>query len=157
MELKSGFEIIARRAQCPVIVAQLDGLWGSIYSFAGGRYFTKLPRGLRRTATVLATSLNAEAARTARVRGSMLTLGEAAFRLRTRDSLSRHWRKKSLRAGELLGMSMALAREWKKSLPERRVGVILPPGTVAHSRTSVCFSLARFRSISTQRSAKSRP
>ena len=37
--------------------------------------------------------------------------------------------KKSLRAGELLGMSMALARQWKKSLPERRVGVILPPGT----------------------------
>ena len=49
MELKSGFEIIARRAQCPVIVAHLDGLWGSIYSFEGGRYFTKLPRGLRRT------------------------------------------------------------------------------------------------------------
>ena len=26
-------------------------------------------------------------------------------------------------------MSMALARRWKKSLPERRIGVILPPGT----------------------------
>ena len=37
--------------------------------------------------------------------------------------------KKSLRAGELLAMSMALARQWKKSLPERRIGVILPPGT----------------------------
>ena len=148
MELKSGFEIIARRAQCPVIVAHLDGLWGSIYSFAGGRYFTKLPRGLRRSTTVsFAAPLSAEVATAARVRESLLILGEAAFRLRTHDSLSRRvleslskdpfrtalvdptGEKKSLRAGELLGMSMALAREWKKSLPERRVGVILPPGT----------------------------
>ena len=84
MELKSGFEIIARRAECPVIVAHLDGLWGSIYSFEGGRYFTKLPRGLRRRTTVsFWAPLNAEAATTSRVREILLTLGEAAFRLRT--------------------------------------------------------------------------
>jgi acyl-[acyl-carrier-protein]-phospholipid O-acyltransferase/long-chain-fatty-acid--[acyl-carrier-protein] ligase len=149
MELKSGFEIIARRAQCPVIVAHLDGLWGSIYSFEGGRYFTKLPKGLRRTATVsFAAPLSAEVATTVRVRETLLILGEAAFRLRTHDSLSRRvleslskdpfrtaladptGEKKSLRAGELLGVSMALARHWRESLPERRVGVILPPGTV---------------------------
>ena len=148
MELKSGFEIIARRAQCPVIVAHLDGLWGSIYSFEGGRYFTKLPRGLRRRTTVsFAAPLRAEAATAARVREVLLTLGEAAFRLRTKDNLGRRileslsdepfrtalvdptGEKKSLRAGELLALSMALARQWKKSLPERRIGVILPPGT----------------------------
>ena len=148
MELKSGFEIIARRAQCPVIVAHLDGLWGSIYSFEGGRYFTKLPRGLRRKATVsFAAPLSAEAASTTRVRETLLTLGETAFRFRTKDSLARRvlkalsdnplrtavvdptGEKKSLRAGELLAMSMALARQWKKSLPEHRIGVILPPGT----------------------------
>ena len=148
MELKSGFEIIARRADCPVIVAHLDGLWGSIYSFEGGRYFTKLPRGLRRRTTVsFAAPLSAEAATTARVREILLTLGEAAFRFRACDSLARRvlkslsddpfrtalvdptGEKKSLRAGELLAMSIALARRWKKSLPERRIGVILPPGT----------------------------
>ena len=148
MELKSGFEIIARRAQCPVIVAHLDGLWGSIYSFEGGRYFTKLPRGLRRKTTVsFAAPLSAEGATAARVREVLLTLGEAAFRFRTRDSLARRvleslnkdtfrnalvdptGEKKSLRAGELLALSMALARQWKQSLPERRIGVILPPGT----------------------------
>ena len=90
MELKSGFEIIARRAQCPVIVAHLDGLWGSIYSFEGGRYFTKLPRGLRRRTTVsFAAPLSAEVATAARVRETLLTLGEAAFRLRTNASLAR--------------------------------------------------------------------
>ena len=76
MELKSGFEIIARRAECPVIVAHLDGLWGSIYSFEGGRYFTKLPRGLRRRTTVsFSAPLNAGAATTRRVREILLTLG----------------------------------------------------------------------------------
>ena len=148
MELKSGFEIIARRADCPVIVAHLDGLWGSIYSFDGGRYFTKLPRGLRRKTTVsFAAPFRAEAATAASVREVLLTLGEAAFRLRTKDNLGRRileslsdepfrtalvdptGEKKSLRAGELLALGMALARQWKKSLPERRIGVILPPGT----------------------------
>src|SRR4029450_13733013 len=76
----------------------------------------------------------------------LLTLREAAFRLRTNASLARRvleslsddpfrtalvdptGEKKSLRAGELLAMSRALAQHWKKSLPERRIGVILPPG-----------------------------
>ena len=90
MELKSGFEIIARRAQCPLIVAHLDGLWGSIYSFEGGRYFTKLPRGLRRRANVsFAAPLSAETAAPARMREKLLSLGEAAFRLRTEASLAR--------------------------------------------------------------------
>ena len=67
MELKSGFEIIARRAQCPVIVAHLDGLWGSIYSFAGGRYFTKLPRGsVPHSDVSFAAPLSPEVATTAR-------------------------------------------------------------------------------------------
>ena len=147
MELKGGFEIIAHRAECPVIVAHLDGLWGSIYSFEGGRYFTKLPRGLRRKTTVsFAAPLNAESATTSRVRETLLTLGEASFRLRTQVSLARRvleslsddpfrtalvdptGDKKSLRAGELLAMGRALARRWKETLPERRIGVILPPG-----------------------------
>ena len=124
MELKSGFEIIARRAECPVIVAHLDGLWGSIYSFEGGRYFTKLPRGLRRRTTVsFSAPLNAEAATTRRVREILLTLGEAAFRLRTGANLAKRILKtlsedpfrtalvdptgdaKTLRAGELLTIS----------------------------------------------------
>ena len=148
MELKSGFEIIARRAGCPVVVAQLDGLWGSIYSFEGGRYFTKLPRGLRRRTTVsFAAPLNVKAATTTRVRETLLTLGEAAFRLRTSANLAKRiletlsddpfrtaivdptGETKTLRAGEMLAISRALARRWKRSLPERRVGVILPPGT----------------------------
>jgi len=42
-EFKRGFEIIARRADCPVLPVVMDGLWGSIFSFERNRFFTKLP------------------------------------------------------------------------------------------------------------------
>ncbi len=42
--LRPGFELIARRAGTPVIPVVLKGLWGSIFSYAGGRFFWKWPR-----------------------------------------------------------------------------------------------------------------
>ena len=48
-----GLEVmIAGREQVPVIPVYLDNLWGSIFSFQGGKFFTKRPEGLRRTVTV---------------------------------------------------------------------------------------------------------
>lgn len=47
-ELKRGFELIARRADCPLIPVWMDGVWGSVFSFEGDRFFRKLPRPLRR-------------------------------------------------------------------------------------------------------------
>ncbi len=144
LELKSGFELIARRAGCPVIVAHLDGLWGSIHSFAGGRYFTKWPQGWRRRVTVSFRPLDEISA--ARAREIMLELGEAALRRRTRTAnlprellqalKARPFRtalidptspKPSLTNLELLALSGRLAARWR-ALPDRRVGVILPPG-----------------------------
>lgn len=51
-EIKGGYELIARRANCPVVMVHLDGLWGSIFSFEGGRWFFKWPRTWRRDITV---------------------------------------------------------------------------------------------------------
>ena len=39
LRLKRGYELIARSAKCPVVPVWLDQLWGSIFSFEGGRYF----------------------------------------------------------------------------------------------------------------------
>lgn len=160
MELKSGFELIARRAKCPVIVAHLDGLWGSIHSFAGGRYFTKMPRGLRRKATV-SFSLPLEEISTARVREVLIEQGEAAFRTRSAGQqnlalalmraleddpfhtcvVDQTSEKKSLTNIELLSLGWRLAVRWRKSIPEHRVGVILPPG-LAGSLANLSLVLA---------------
>ena len=51
-EIKGGYELIARRANVPVVMVHLDGLWGSIFSFEGGRWFFKWPRPWRRNVTV---------------------------------------------------------------------------------------------------------
>ena len=42
-ELKRGFEMIARKAKCPVMPVYMDGLWGSIFSFERGHLFKKIP------------------------------------------------------------------------------------------------------------------
>ena len=51
-EIKGGYELIARRANVPVMMVHLDGLWGSIFSFEGGKWFFKWPRPWRRHVTV---------------------------------------------------------------------------------------------------------
>lgn len=44
MPFRTGLERIARSARIPVLPVALDRLWGSIFSYSGGRAFTKLPR-----------------------------------------------------------------------------------------------------------------
>lgn len=46
VEIKRGFLMIARKSKCPVVPAHMHGLWGSLASFSGGRYFKKWPRKL---------------------------------------------------------------------------------------------------------------
>lgn len=161
MEIKSGFELIARRAQCPVVAVHLEGLWGSIFSFAGGRYFTKLPRGLRRRATV-SFSAPLQEISAAKAREVLLDLGEEAFRLRTASqtrnlafALARALEespfaeavrepaseKKSLTNLELLTLGWRLAVRWRKNLPDQRIGVVLPPG-LAGSLANLSLVLA---------------
>lgn len=50
--VKDGFGVIAKRANCPILMVHIDGLWGSIFSNERGRYFFKWPRVWRRTITV---------------------------------------------------------------------------------------------------------
>jgi acyl-[acyl-carrier-protein]-phospholipid O-acyltransferase / long-chain-fatty-acid--[acyl-carrier-protein] ligase len=47
-----GFEKIMRGVDAPIVPAALDGVWGSIFSFAGGKFFWKWPRRLRRPVSV---------------------------------------------------------------------------------------------------------
>ncbi len=47
MGFRKGLERISRRAGTPIVPVALDGVWGSIFSFEGGRFFWKRPKRLR--------------------------------------------------------------------------------------------------------------
>ncbi len=153
MELQRGFETIVRHAKVPVVPAAIDGLWGSIYSFAGNRYLWKSPR-LKPTpvCVVFGEPIASECANVAHMRKVMLDVGEQAFQ--ERPMLKRHLGREIVRslakrprhveivdrtaerrpvtAAQLLAVAAALSRYLKKTVPEQRIGIVLPPGAGAH-------------------------
>src|SRR5215207_6678800 len=81
LRLKRGYEIIARQAKCPVVPAWMDRLWGSIFSFRGGKFFWKWPRQFPRYPVTVAFGdpLAARESGAAAVRQRFLELGEFCY------------------------------------------------------------------------------
>ncbi|HYP17322.1 MAG TPA: AMP-binding protein [Opitutus sp.] len=152
MDLKRGFEVMARQANVPVVPAAIDGLWGSVFSFAGNKYLWKSPR-LKPTPVFVAFGppLPPERATVESARVALLDLGAIAFE--ERPMLKRHLGREAIRAlarrpghlevvdrtaerrevkaGQILAAVAVLARRLKTTVPEKRVGVVLPPGAGA--------------------------
>jgi acyl-[acyl-carrier-protein]-phospholipid O-acyltransferase / long-chain-fatty-acid--[acyl-carrier-protein] ligase len=152
MEIRKGFELMARRAKAPVVPVAHDGLWGSVFSFSGNKYLFKSPRLMPTPVSVcFGHPIPAEQATAARIRRELLDLGCEAFS--ERPVLKRHLgrevvrslakrpgslqvvdrtgERRALSAGRLLAVSAALSRRIRKNIPERRVGIVLPPGAGA--------------------------
>ncbi len=152
MAMKRGLELIARQANVPVVAAATDGLWGSIFSFAGNRCLWKSPR-LKPTAVFIAFGRPVPPAQATVewARRELLDLGRVAFDARPvlrrhlgREAvrmLTRHpWRiavvdrtagRRVIKAGQLYAVAAILARRWRQTIPETRVGIVLPPGAGA--------------------------
>jgi len=149
LRLRRGYEIIARQAEAPVVPVYLDQLWDSIFSFQGGRFFTKWPRHIPYRVTVaFGEPLNAEQADIATLREQLLKLGEFCYsqrpafrghigraalrglkRHRFRTGLVDGMDGSKLVRGKVLGVAMTLARHLQRTYPdEPRIGVVLPPG-----------------------------
>src|SRR5256885_16487987 len=80
LRLRRGYELIARHAKAPIVPVWLDQLWGSIFSFQGGRFFTKLPKRIPYPVTVaFGRPLSANEADIATVREQLLKLGECCY------------------------------------------------------------------------------
>jgi acyl-[acyl-carrier-protein]-phospholipid O-acyltransferase/long-chain-fatty-acid--[acyl-carrier-protein] ligase len=149
LRLRRGYEIIARQAEAPVVPVWLDQLWGSIFSYKGGRFFTKLPKAIPYRVTVaFGEALTADEADTATVREQLLKLGEFCYS--QRPNLRGHIGRAALRGlkrhrfrtglvdgmdgsqlvrGKVLGVALAFARHLQKTYPDqKRIGVVLPPG-----------------------------
>ncbi len=77
-EIKGGYELVARKAGCEIVMVHLDGLWGSIFSFEGGKWFFKWPRPWRRRITVtFAPALSVQDVTMERLRTFWTTAAEA--------------------------------------------------------------------------------
>jgi acyl-[acyl-carrier-protein]-phospholipid O-acyltransferase/long-chain-fatty-acid--[acyl-carrier-protein] ligase len=54
LPFQRGLEIIAKRCpSAPIIPAYIDGMWGSVFSYSGGKFFWGWPRLRRRKVTVM--------------------------------------------------------------------------------------------------------
>ena len=148
LRLKRGYELIARAAQVPVVPVWLDGLWGSIFSFSGGRYFFKWPRHFPyRAAVAFGKAIPTEEADVATVRERFLELGEFCYQ--QRPELQGHLSRAAVRGlkrrqfhvgvsdgmdgtelsrGSLLAAGIALSRHLRRACRGERIGIVLPAG-----------------------------
>jgi acyl-[acyl-carrier-protein]-phospholipid O-acyltransferase / long-chain-fatty-acid--[acyl-carrier-protein] ligase len=87
-EIKRGFELMARRADAPVIPLWMEGAWGSVFSFERGCFFKKVPYSLPYPMTMVlgeplpAQTVTAEMLRHALQRASATALSRRAEKLR---------------------------------------------------------------------------
>lgn len=82
-EFKRGFEMIARKAKCPVLPVAMDGLWGSIFSFERNKFISKRPYSIPFGVTVnFGEALATDEAKAPEVRRQVDTLRADAFALR---------------------------------------------------------------------------
>ncbi len=150
LPFRKGFERILKDVDAPVIPVHLDRVWGSIFSFQGGRFVWKRPRRWLYPVTVSFGKPLSRTASTFEVRQAVMELGTAAFGERARDlePLHRTFIRNARRARRrqaiadstgvrltyfgALGKSIAIARRlaprWES---QEMVGILLPPSSAA--------------------------
>ncbi|HEY6565557.1 MAG TPA: AMP-binding protein [Pirellulaceae bacterium] len=146
---------------CPAVPVYLDDLWGSIFSFSGGKFFWKWPRRWRQPISVYYGRPIQNPASAAQVRQQMAELGVAHMsdrqtRLRSlprefiRMCQRRRFVKKladgesDLTGGETLLRTLILRRLLLRDVlarDETFVGVLLPP-SVGGALTNMALVLA---------------
>src|SRR5438034_3791328 len=157
LRLQRGYELIARHGNAQVVPVWLDQLWGSIFSFQGGRFFRKFPKRIPYPVTIaFGRPLKAETADNATVREELLKLGEFCFS--RRPLLDRHLGEECIRGlkrrrfatavidgtdhselsrAKLLGAAAALSRYLRKEFSDERIAIVLPA-----SKASMLANLA---------------
>ena len=146
LRLRRGYELIAQHANAKVVPVWLDRLWGSIFSFQGGKFFAKWPKEIPYRVTVaFGKPIKPNAADIATVREELLKLGEYCYS--RRPALDRHLAEVCVRGlkrrrfstavidgmdhsklgrAKLLGAAAAFSRFLRKEFPDPRIAIVLP-------------------------------
>jgi len=160
LPFKRGLERIVEGMNVPIIPVHLDRVWGSIFSFEGGKFFWKWPKHLPYPVTVtfgapLPASTPAHA-----VRQAIQNLSSEAVERRQTPhdilaqrvvrSARRNWRHfamadstgRELTYGRMLAGGVMVSRWIERERPEEQMlGVLLPP-TVAGALCNIGATLA---------------
>jgi len=178
MQLRKGFELIARRGGAPILPVAIDGMWGSIFSYSGGKSFWKLPKHFPRPIGVV-IGKPFPVGEHAKTRSRLLELAAQAFAMR--KSLEGHLGREvaeglakkggsvalvdrtsarhEYSGAKLLALGWAFAGELKRRTTSKRVAIVLPPGVAAAVANLGCvlagkvsvnlnFSLGREQALS---------
>lgn len=90
LPFRRGFERIVKGHITPIIPVHIDRIWGSVFSFVGGRFLTKWPERIPYPVTIsFGTPLPPDSS-VGVVRAAIQELSEAAWRLRKADRSPLH-------------------------------------------------------------------
>jgi acyl-[acyl-carrier-protein]-phospholipid O-acyltransferase/long-chain-fatty-acid--[acyl-carrier-protein] ligase len=146
LPFRRGMERIMKGLEAPIIPVNIDGIWGSIFSFSGGRFFWKLPRRIPYPVRITFGKPLSSTATAQEVRQVVQELGVDAFLRRKRymKTLTRSFiqtarrhplrfamadgRTPRLRFFSVLVKSIFLARRLRMHWAgQQMVGILLPP------------------------------
>ena len=146
LPFRRGFERIMKGVDAPIVPVNLDGVWGSIFSFERGRFLWKVPRHIPYPVTVSfgapmpANSTATEVRRAVQelqseafiLRRKRMTALDASFvrsaRLHPFRFLAADGRTPKLRFGPALMKTIFLARRLRPNWSNQEmVGILLPP------------------------------
>jgi acyl-[acyl-carrier-protein]-phospholipid O-acyltransferase/long-chain-fatty-acid--[acyl-carrier-protein] ligase len=138
---RKGLETIAKNLPIAIVPVNLDGLWGSMFSFERGRFFRKWPRRIPYRVNIsfgkpLPSSTSAH-----QVRQAVMEMGARAFEKRVPNArplhsaflarARRHWNAPCVdghAAGQLAVNAFLIARIWARQMPGNApVGVRIAP------------------------------
>jgi acyl-[acyl-carrier-protein]-phospholipid O-acyltransferase/long-chain-fatty-acid--[acyl-carrier-protein] ligase len=160
---QGGCALIARRADVPVVPVFIDGLWASSLSYYFGGFFKRPPRlgrpwlAVRFGKPILPADVDTLRDKV-QVLGAELYAKRPVFRRHLGHeivkSLARHPGKilvvdrggpvrAAFRGATLLALARWCALHLKKTAPEQRIGILLPPGVATTVANIACVMIGK--------------
>ncbi|HEY7474047.1 MAG TPA: AMP-binding protein [Vicinamibacterales bacterium] len=157
---KRGFERIVEGLDVPVVPIYLDRVWGSIFSYKGGKFFWKMPERLPYPVTVVIGKPLRSTTPASEARLAMLELGAEAMRHRRRKAdllhteyirvAKRRWRHpaiadstgQKLTHGRTLVGAMLFARLLEERTRDQRMVGLLLPASVGGALANIAVLMA---------------
>ena len=146
LPFRRGFERIMKGVDAPIVPVNLDGVWGSIFSFERGKFVWKIPRAIPYPVTVSFGKPMPPTSTPFEVREAVQELQTEAYGNRKERLLTLHRtlirtarrhpfrfamgdkRRPRMKWGAVLLASILLARRLRKTwVGQEMVGILLPP------------------------------